>query len=315
MNSLNKAQVFKKIYYVIFFTALSLGLLKIYDKLIDGFYISRVYGILPQVQEFDLKHNNLDLIEMDKALKSSFKYLSSGSQCFVFLSEDGKYVLKLFKNYRWKTPYVFRLLPNLPYLNSFQEKIAKTKHAGILKTYNSAKLSYTTLKDETGLIYLQLNIKPQTKKEVTLYNRLKKKYSLDLSQVPFALQKYATPVPEVLLTYKVNQNLSGAKKCIDNLLEYAIERRKLKITDSDPHFINNFGYINNKPVSLDIGGLLIDPKKDIEYFFTKEVNKISKKLLPWLHKNYPELETFTKERIEHLQKSRTFEKEKDLVFN
>lgn len=300
MNPHNKLKCLSKIYYLIFFTSLFLGLLKIYDKCVDGFYISRIYGFLPYDSSFDLKYEQSDLEKAQSALNHSFHYLSSGSQCFVFVSDDGQYVLKLFKNYRWKTPYIFKVLPNISFFSRMKERLCNKKTIGITKTYHSAKLSYTELKKKSGLIYLQLNTHPQKSKNIILYNRLKKKYILDISQVPFALQFYAKPVSQVLLSYKKANDLDNAKKCIDQLINYALQRRTLNITDSDPHFINNFGYINNQPISLDIGGLLIDPKKDHYYFYTKELQKMSDKIIPWAHRNYPELEPYIKQTFKDL---------------
>ncbi|MBS0605157.1 MAG: hypothetical protein JSS60_09020 [Verrucomicrobia bacterium] len=39
--------------------------------------------------------------EVDRILTQKFTYLARGSQAFAFISEDGKYVLKLFKQHKW----------------------------------------------------------------------------------------------------------------------------------------------------------------------------------------------------------------------
>lgn len=303
---MNKQKIFKRFYYLVFFSSLFFGILKIYDRLVDGFYISRVYGFLPTKSEFEFKHDPEDTSKLHLALNQPFYYLGSGSQCYAFKSSDGKYVLKFFKNYRWKPPYFFNFLPKTRLISRFEKKICSKKLEGIFKTYRSAKLSYTLLKKETALIYLQLNPKPQKESIVTLYNKLGKKYTLNLSEIPFALQYFAKPMSEVLLGFKKNKDLKGAKACINELILYTLNRRKFGITDSDPHFINNFGYYENHAISLDIGGIFIDPKKGEKYFYSKELNKISKKILPWLHKNFPQLEEFTEDRLEKLRKNSCF---------
>src|SRR5258706_12163985 len=65
---------------------------------------------------------------IDKILTEPFSFLGSGGQCYAFVSKDEKYVLKFFK-----------------------------QKANPCPLFNSCKIAYETLKEETGMLALHLN--------------------------------------------------------------------------------------------------------------------------------------------------------------
>ena len=155
---------------------------------------------------------------------------------------------------------------------------------------------------------------------VRVKNRLRIPFKINLKNTTFALQYKAKDIKKELLKYKAKNQLACAQKLVDQLFEYLLKRRKIELTDKDPHFFNNFGILNDKVVSIDIGGLIRDPKKETHYFFTKELKKAEKRALPWLHKHYPELEKHAKKRFAELSEKYLENRdlllgEKDLLFN
>lgn len=117
----------------------------------------------------------------------------------------------------------------------------------------------------------------------------------------FILQSYAKPIPETLLELKKNHQKEKAEQLINHLLGYLLLRREKGFTDKDPNFLSNFGLIDTRVVSLDIGGLIKDPKKDLSYFYGHELEKVKRKLLPLLKRYYPELADYADKRIQDLQ--------------
>lgn|GEM_PF-1834191 len=267
---------------------------KIYDKLVDGFYLYRTFppahSSLPQSS-----HLIQSFADLRERLEQPFTYLASGSQSFVFVSEDHTLVLKLFKHYRWKS------FSYLPWKTKSLTKPSSKQQEGVIATYQSSLFCMEELQEETGLLYLQLQPTNSPLATVTIHNRLGKHYLLPLHSTSFALQRYAEPVTVHLLKLKHLQKHEMAKNHLEKLFHYLVQRRARGFTDKDPNFLNNFGFVEEEPISIDIGGLIKDPKKDIHYFCSKELKKISKTLLPWLHKNYPELSSSAIKLIEEMQ--------------
>ncbi|MBM3192105.1 MAG: hypothetical protein FJZ63_05600 [Chlamydiae bacterium] len=268
----------KPLFYSLLVVAL---MIKGYDKLVDGFYLYKVRAPknLLSIQQLPLGEGIAHSSVTSKALAQPFYYLASGSQCFVFLSLDKKFILKLFKYNRW-------IPANLE---------------GLRATYTSCLYSMQELAQETALIDLQLIPNPCYKQTLTLYNRLGCTYKLPLSSTAFILQSYAQPIPEALLGLKKAHQDEKAKQLINHMLDYLLLRREKGFTDKDPNLLSNFGLIEARVVSLDVGGLIKDPKKDLPYFYGHELEKVKRKLLPWLRRYYPELADYAGKKIQDLQ--------------
>lgn len=269
-------------------------LFKCYDKAVDGFYPYRIkYPIHLQTSP-SYFYSEKDLTSATNALNQPFYYLASGSQSFVFISKDKQFILKFFKHYRWKEPFYASFFP-------FFKESNQKKADGWRATYQSCMFCLKEFKEETALLYMQLEPSKNIKNSITVYNRLGKKYTLSLSNMSFALQKYAKPTSEDLLNLKKAGELEIAKEHMKALFDTMLQKRTKGFTDKDPNFLNNFGFVDNKAVSFDIGGLIKDPKKDSIYFCNHELKKVTKTLLPWLEKHYPELLPYTQELLKDIK--------------
>ena len=283
-----------KAFFFLLFFCLFLIAIKGYDKFTEGFYPSRAYPKHPVDVEFTCSLEN----ETKSALDQPFNYLSSGSQSFVFVSEDGKYVLKLFKHYRWEKPWY---LPLLFMSKEKKDRIKKKREEGRIATYNSCIYSFQELKKESGLIYLQLTPKGLLSETIVVKNKLKIPFHIHLDKTSFALQYKALGIKDYLLQCKKRKDMASSCKLIDDLFAYIIKRREKQFTDKDPHFLNNFGLLKDEIIAIDIGGLIKDPNKGMEYFYKKELVKAEKRILPWLQKHYPELVAYTENKFSDLK--------------
>src|SRR4051812_21834027 len=70
---------------------------------------------------------------IQRAVAEPFSYIGCGAQSFVFFSEDGKTVLKLFKKKRFEAPLWIRMLPRLPY----KTKKMMAKRENLIKDFTS----------------------------------------------------------------------------------------------------------------------------------------------------------------------------------
>ncbi len=275
-------------------------ILKVYDKVVDGFYLYKIATPknLSKIENLTLQNTSLDPFLTKKALDQPYYYLASGSQCFVFVSKDKKFILKFFNHHRWGTP---DYLNNIPL--SLKKNWIRLRQEGLRSTYKSCCFCINELGKETALIDLELTPNPKYNYTITLYNRLGKRYDLNLNSMTFILQKYADSTSRKFLELKASHQDEEAKKLLDQLFDHLLLRRLRGFTDKDPNLLNNFGIIDNQIVSTDIGGLIKDPKKDITYFYNHELNKVSRRLIPWLKTHYPELIPYTHEKLLLLQEN------------
>lgn len=201
---------------------------------------------------------------VDALLDQSFRYLGAGGTSFVFLGEDGKTILKVFKHHQlfykhplWRVVFpgatdAWRIRKIL-----FREKEHRYKRH--LFFFNSCGLAFEKLKEETGLIYFCQRPNRHFSREITLYDAWGIPHRFDLSQTEFALQKKAT----LLFPYlkeKIRQgHLGDARDAIDAFILLIVLRCKKGIGDIDPNLRINFGFIDKKAIEFDLGSYYSDP--------------------------------------------------------
>ena len=219
----------------------------------------------------------------------TFTYFNSGSQSYVFVSEDGQLVLKLFKFQHMRAP------PILDFIKGFaplDEKRAKKRNV-LEKTFNSLCIGYDKLKEETGLVFLHLAKTDHLHKKIVIIDKIGKKHLLDLDRVEFLIQKKGTLAYNALNEWMEKGQVQQAKEAVASLLNLSIHRCKMGIFDKDPDFSTNFGFIDTVPFQMDFGRLsLSEEEKGIETY-APEMIRITRELEKWIRENHPELfETF-----------------------
>lgn len=290
----------KKFLTVLLVIALLVGVERLSHFLTDGFGLPNITSNLPFNDAWSVNVSAEDKREALIALDQEYIYLESGSQSYVFMSQDGKYVIKFFKHKRWRLNPFFEALPLPASFHAKRERWKKKKKETVESTFTSCVTSYQHFKDETGLFYVHLNPTTELKRKLIVKDPIGLKHKIHLDKIQFLLQRTATPTDTYLLNLKEAGNIEGAKKAIVDLLHFTVERAEKGYSDKDPHLIRNFGFINDKVVEIDVGGFHRDPKKDLEYFYSHEIYRIQKKIVPWLNKYYPELSTFAEEQIQEV---------------
>ncbi len=254
---------------------LFIGVERLCHKATDGFTLTRIRSDFSFSPAF-VTENSENSIE--ETLSQPFHYLSSGSQCFVFKSEDGKTVLKLFKNHRF-----FNIA------SLFDEKRREKRIESFHDALTSCLFSHKQFQEHTAVFYVHLGKTEQPDFSAHLVDKLGIHHFIDLNNTQFHLQTCATSVPDHLLTLRKYRMHKAAKKSLDSLLEISEKRALLGFNDKDPHLIYNFGFINGEAVQIDAVGFSKNESTDQRRFYTRETEKIRAKVMPWLKKNYPEV--------------------------
>ena len=251
-----------------------------------GFHPSKLISTIPP-------HLDPPPKEIDSLLDQPFHYFGKGGTSFVFLGEDGRTILKLFKHQHLspKSMLFSTSLPGAADGLRIQKILSnKKKHAHKHQSFflNSCKLAEGLLKEETALIYLCKEPNPHFAKPVKLIDTWGFAHSINLSQTEFAIQKKA----ELFFPYLENLLKTGQKEqiyyAIDALLEQIRYRCQKGIGDRDPNLLINFGFIDGKVVEFDLGSYFPSPELKNPLMEAKELFFATYALQKWLEKHCPE---------------------------
>ncbi len=246
-------------------------------KKTDGFSLQRIRFSSEPVTKLQLGDN------VKEILQQPFHYLDCGNQCFVFVSEDGNYVLKFFK---YASPTVLRFMTTIPLLNRFKplrpHRYAKTVWKK-QRDFQGYQLAYDRFQSETGLIALHLHPTQASFPQITLIDKLHITHQLDLNTAPFVLQKRATPVYKQLRRWIASGETHQAIQGVTALMQLLKKRMTLELQDDDVHFYSNFGFVGQTAIQTDPGhftqGTSPHPLLELE--------TISHELKEWCEKNAP----------------------------
>ncbi|MES2345001.1 MAG: hypothetical protein V4494_03575 [Chlamydiota bacterium] len=281
-------KVIKIFFFIIAFTSLE----RFCHKQTEGFQIHKILSNL----SFDPKWGTPPLEkELEIALDQSYSFLGSGGQCYAFLSEDKQYVIKFFKQHHMrKIPYLEKIvLPS--FLNRYRNKIlldrAKRSQERIFGSY---KIAHDHLKKETALLYLHLNKTTYFNKSLKIIDKLGISHEIDIDTLEFSLQKTAVLAYPHLKSLIRQKNIPELKQCIRSLCGLIATRFKLGITDEDPAYEKNFGFINNIAVEIDLGSFTWASDAGNLQILQQETHDFKN----WLAKRCPELVDYFNEQLD-----------------
>jgi hypothetical protein len=258
----------------------------------DGFTIAKISSNLPFEKKWETDPlSEAEHREMLQILDQKFTYLASGGQCYAFVSADGQSVLKFFKHHM-RLPCGWR--------PESAKKLQKKKNK-LERDFNSYKLAFEELREETGLLYIHLNKTDHLKQTVTIVDKLGIEHRLDLDRTEFVLQKRADLVYPHLQDLMQKGDTAGAKQVVDALLEVITARCQKGIFDEDARIHRNFGLIADKAVIIDVGRFKKDSTRTQPDVYHKDLETITKRLKTWLDEDYPLLSLYLEKRLDEIE--------------
>lgn len=256
------------IFFLIAFYATS----QLCHKQTDGFALAKVSTLL--------------LDERDSTIQTlpshSYRYLGKGGQSYIFVSEDDRTILKLFRTSRLNS---LRFLYSFCPLQPLKSKI-RVQEDLIRQTLLSYSIANQYLKDETGLIEVHLDCHSKLSTPLKIVDRLGIAHTLDPNQYPFVIQEKATLVKEKIAQLMDAGDISGARYALLNLFTLIEKRKARGIDDADPNVVKNFGFCSDRPIQIDGGRFSFIPTS------TNKLNDSKEDLRNWIDQNYPELSGF-----------------------
>ncbi|MBX9744519.1 MAG: hypothetical protein K2X08_04840 [Chlamydiales bacterium] len=161
--------------------------------------------------------------EILELLSQPFIYLNRGAQCYVFESQDRKYVIKFFQKRK--------------------KKIKKID-------FTSCLIAYYKAKKETALLYIHLIPTQQSLPKLSVRSPLGTWFSLSLDRYAFVIQKKTKPFRETLLQASKEKTLDIY---LSSLLDLLNQRIAKGIRNKDLSLSSNFGFLGEQAVEFDFG--------------------------------------------------------------
>ena len=262
---------------------------RIYYELTADFHLGNITYEIPYDPNWEVPSlSSQEELALEKILDQPFKYLGKGSQCYAFESADGNYVLKFFKFKHLRPSRFVNALPSIGPIKTYQEKQAARKQRKLYGVYNSHRLAYSVDKEESGLLFIQLNYFGNKSRTVVLYDKLGLQQIINLEHIAFIVQKKGEVFRDLLTRLLKDGNIALAETRIAQIFDmYAGEYQK-GIYDHDHGVMRNIGFIGNQPIHLDVGKLMTNQSMRNSLEARQDINLVSDKIKQWIRHNYPE---------------------------
>lgn len=261
------------------------------ERQTDGFTLEKIHAQIPSDPRWEVEIK--EKIPLKEIFSQRFTYLSSGGQSVVFVSEDQKYVIKCIRQYLTSFHFFLDKLPLPPFLAAKREKQKQRRLRKYARDYQSYKLAYEQLFDETALLYLHLNQTDSLGIQAKIVDKLHIEHQINLDTTHFILQKKGDLALPHLLELIQQQKMEEAKQAITSICDLIRTRCQKGIYDEDGKIHRNFGFLGPKAILIDVGRLKQNEqmkKKEVE---AQELEKITARLKQYLEEKAPEL-------VEHL---------------
>ncbi len=280
------------------FTLLSMSACYYFLFLNDDLDSHQITSELPYHSEWEIPvPDSKSLAKINQILEQPFVYLDEGGQSYVFFSADQKYVLKLFKFKRFRPSFFVKILPNIfPFKNYRNQHIAK-REKKLTVAFKGYKLAYDVHREESGLIFIQLNPSNQSG-WITVVDKRNRQKRINLAKVSYVLQEKGEMLSVDLSKILQRGNLPMAKQRIDQVFNLYFSEYQKGIYDLDHGVMHNIGCIGNQLFHLDVGKLIADEKMKQPEFYQKDLLKIVSKLQSWISHHYPQ---FAQELNEYME--------------
>lgn len=261
-----------------------------YKERNDGFSLSRISTQLPNNDAWDIPATDKKIQEVNQILAQPFYYLGRGFQFFAFESSDGQYVLKFLRHQRLHPPVLYDWLPDCGLVRDIKSKKCKKRSDRVNLLFESLKIAYEKIPEETGLVYVHLNKTKDLHPDVVLFDLLEDEYKVPLDQTEFVLQHKALFVKPTIKKLMKEGNIDEAKERINQLFDLLRKTAVKGVLDTDGALIhkNNVGFADSSAMYIDAGRFILSESIKTKEHFASDLKRL-KPLYKWLAGRYPPL--------------------------
>lgn len=213
---------------------------------------------------------------IQEILSQPFTYVARGRQSFVFESQDGSYVLKLFRFDSYT--------PGKALISYVKKCLGKTLPRKIcfLETLAACKLSFDSLRDETGIIWVHLNPRAGVWPSFQVRDKLGFSHRIDPAKYRFVLQKRGEKMFRALKK-ALREDRNAFQRMIQSFsfLLRAFAAKQIAVVDSK--MPSNFGFLGEEAIQLDFASNIHNPELS-----EIQIERFREKMRGWLKKMDPD---------------------------
>ena len=218
-----------------------------------GFTLQKITSKYPRQEEWTTSLPPQEPLE--PILSQPFSYMASGYQSYAFLSEDGNYVIKFFKQTHMALGFLERHFPFLSRFNQRRKRKYDKRRQVRRDTYLSCKIAFEELPKESQLVYIHLTKGRDLGKTITIWDNHGKKHAIRLDGMEFVVQRRGERCVDKLRKLFNECRVEEASALIEKLFLLVEDRNKRGIVDGDLLFEKNYGVIGGDPFLIDVGSL------------------------------------------------------------
>lgn len=288
----------KKKYLCIF-----LSILTIFTIISTWRFVTK--GFRPQKILFNISSKNAKTITdiEDKSapleiLDLDFSYLNKGSQAFVFISNDNRYVIKFLALNKYKEPFRRTLLSFFSILKTYRIERRENREKNFKAALKSYALVYENIKSETGVIYMHLDNNKKLNGKIKIVDPLGQRYKIDPNDCLFIIQRKANRMKPYLSSLIHEKDFEEIKKIISAYLENADKILKKGIINRDSS-VKNSGITEEGIIEVDIGRF--QKVEDIDNHYSRYLQKYTRLYRKYLEATIPDLVPYFDEKTKNLR--------------
>jgi len=226
--------------------------------------------------------------DLQEILSQPFHYLGKGRQCFVFASEDGKFVLKFFNQKYLKMPWYAAL----PFFHEKEKRKRERRNHFYRESYPIALREFGE-----GILYLHLGSAREQLPMVCAVDRVGQPWTFDLNQLPFVLQKKGVLFYPALRAIYEREGRGALCREIDSFVQAIASRIEKQIGDADQDVEHNWGYVEGELVHIDPGRLYLNKALSDPNERRDEWGSATHAFRKWLEALDPETALYLDEKI------------------
>lgn len=266
------------------------GMNYLWHTLSGGFRLQKICFSIPTYSAWETTLSPFEQEKIQAVLGQKFFYLDKGRQSYVFVSEDNKYVLKLFRYHLVRPRLALSVLKYLKFWDIEAKRKLLGKRNQFENWMQSYKLAFDHLKKETGLVYIHLTQTELFPKKVEVIDSLKRSYWLDMDQFGFLIQKKVNLFSKVIQELVAHKDKDRLRQVLRAYFHTIASRKQKGIENKDHCWVKNYGIVGfTEAIEIDVGRYAITaPSNNIEtliqdlYLYTTPIRE-------FLEKSFPEI--------------------------
>ncbi len=227
-----------------------------------------------------------------------FHYLGSGKECYVFVSDNQKYVIKFFKQKHMTNKHPLKVLSFIPSIHKYVEQRLITHRFLREKMFHSFWIAHHELAQETGLVYLHLCKTKNLKRKGLFYDQFHQPFVLNLDQMEFVIQRKASPVFPKVKQLAENNQREEFIKVLRSIFTLIVQRCQKGVGDRDINCEKNLGFIEDRAIEIDVGEFYYCPNLMQNINLQDELEQATADLKNYLVEINPEWKDILEEEIQ-----------------